>query len=277
MSGLLASDTTDLVSAWSDVFSAAGTVVAAVAAATAAVIAIRTLLASKRDSRDRSRPMVGADLVPDPHPSARTAFLVVRNFGPSVAYNVKVAFDPPLVEKPTRSGQPSVLPFIIKRYAEPIPTLIPGNELSNIYFIGERDPDNPEDLLRNDEPIPDRVTVTITYGSAHDLTEEYSDTFVLDMRVLLLETFSEHSDSQHGLQKRSTKALEKITPAITALAKDIGLIEEYIKPAEVREREEAQRQQSAQRLDDLRRRLHPERYPAADDQAPSATESATNG
>lgn len=260
---VLASDTTDLVSAWATAIGAGGTVVAATAAVAAGVVAIGTLRATKRDSRDRSRPMVGAELVPDPHRSARMASLVVRNFGPSVAYNVKVDFDPPLVEGKTHSGQRSIVPFIIKRYAEPIPTFMPGNELSNVYFIGKEDPDSPDDVIRNDEPIPERVTVKVTYGSAPDEFDTYSDTFILDMSVHLWGTFSTHSDSPQALQKRSTHALEQVGSSLVRVAKDIHRIEDYVKPDEVREREAAEAVESAREMRELSRQLLGNRSPYA--------------
>ncbi len=265
MPTVLASDTTDLVSAVGAAVGGGATVVAAAAAVAAAFVAVRTLRATKRDSRDRSRPMVGAELVIDPQLSARTASLVVRNFGPSVAYNVKVEFDPPLAEQPTHSGQPSIIAFLLKRYADPIPTFMPGNELFNIYFIGKEDPDDPDRSIRNDEQIPDRVTVTITYGSAPNERDTYSDTFVLDMSVHRWGTFSTHSDSLHSLQKRSTQALEKIAPAMAHLATDIGRIEEYLKPEKIRAQQAVEKIEECRQMRELSRQMLGDRSPYADE------------
>ncbi|MFC9363068.1 hypothetical protein ACFTZB_41685, partial [Rhodococcus sp. NPDC057014] len=133
MIAYLASPTTDLVSAWG---TAGGAIVTAISVVVATAVGIRTLKASERDSRDRSRPMVGAQLVRDVHPSERgTADLVVRNYGQSVAYDVQVTFDPTIESTETRSGDDSFVPLIRRRYENPIANLMPGVELRNLWFV----------------------------------------------------------------------------------------------------------------------------------------------
>ncbi|MCQ4148601.1 hypothetical protein [Rhodococcus qingshengii] len=212
---ILASETTDLVAAVATSISAVATVIMAAAAVWAAAVAIQTLIANKSDSRDRSRPMVGADLVRDSHPGSRTASLVVRNFGPSVAYNVIVSFQPPLENIKTHSGKAEVLSFITRRYAKPIPNLMPGVELSNVYFVGNVDDDG--NTIRNDHDLPDIVTATITYADTPDFStvekNQYTETFKLDVGVLTSATYATHNNSAHRLRIRSTKSLEAIAIA----------------------------------------------------------------
>jgi hypothetical protein len=59
------------------------------------LVAIASLLALRADSRDRSRPVIGAELLPIIL-SHGTSELVVQNIGASVAKNIRVEFDPPI-------------------------------------------------------------------------------------------------------------------------------------------------------------------------------------
>lgn len=239
MTTILASDFLDGLAAWSTFGGALGTFL--VVGVTAAV-AVGTLRASKRDSRDKTRPMVGALLDREAHPSSHYAQLHVRNYGPTVAYNVKVTFDPEIKDVGTQSGENSFVPFLLGRYGSPIPTMMPGVELINIWSApGPRDENGKP---TNDEPIPDVVTATIRYSDRPDFwaksTNRYEDTFTLDMSIIKMSISTTHTDDHLGLHKRSTRALEKVAPALEQAAKDIHRIEEYVKPTEVREREEAE-------------------------------------
>lgn len=70
--------TTDLMSAWGAIIGGGATAIAATAGVFAAIAAVRTLRATKRDSRDRTRPMVGAELVLGSNPEDQNAYLVIR-------------------------------------------------------------------------------------------------------------------------------------------------------------------------------------------------------
>lgn len=59
--------------------------------------AIATLRALRVDSRDRTRPVVGVELLPIVL-SRGTCELVIQNIGASVAKNILVTFDPPIRE-----------------------------------------------------------------------------------------------------------------------------------------------------------------------------------
>ncbi|WP_157180045.1 hypothetical protein [Rhodococcus sp. P14] len=261
MVALLASDTTDLVVAWGSAVSAGATTIAAVAAVAAAVVAIRTLRASKRDSRDRSRPMVGAFLEKEPHPNSRTADLVVRNYGASVAYNVEVTFDPVIANTGTRSGESSFVPLLLSRYEHPIPNLMPGVELRNLWFVGTTT--DSDGILLNDEPIPDVVTATIRYSDRPDFwhkdTNRYTESFRLDMAIVRYSVSTTHTDDHLGLHKRSTRAMEQMVPAIKTLATKVSRIEGYAKPTAVRVEEEADRAEAMRAHDNLARQLLPRR------------------
>gem|GEM_PF-3232483 len=259
--------TTDLMSAWGAIIGGGATAIAATAGVAAAVAAIRTLRATKRDSRDRSRPMVGALLSRDDHPHSRVAYLLVRNYGGTVAYNVHVTFDPEIRNLGTQTGANSLVPFLLGRYEKPISTMMPGVELSNVWFApGNRDGTG---NVLNDEPIPDMVTATIRYSDRADFwgkrTNRYADTFALDLSIIRLSVTSTHTDDHLGLHKRSTKALEKMAPAIEQVAKDIHRIEDYVKPELVREQQAIQSAADARAVEEMLDQVLPNRHKSSTD------------
>lgn len=71
--------------------SATAAVVATAAGVTAATSGVRTLRQNRRDSKARSRPVVAAELREVPYVKT-SEILVVRNYGPSIARNVRVRF-----------------------------------------------------------------------------------------------------------------------------------------------------------------------------------------
>src|SRR4051794_40143893 len=97
--------------------------VTAITAGVAGGVGILTLLSIRTDSRDRSRPVMSAELLPRPLMRG-TYELIIRNVGQSVAKNVQVTF------RPTLKGIGQSTDFIARRYAQLIPTVGPGRELS---------------------------------------------------------------------------------------------------------------------------------------------------
>lgn len=116
-----------------------------VATLATAAIAIGTLLALKQDSRDRSRPMMVAQLQPAVL-NVQHSELKVTNAGPSVAKNVRVEFDPalPVLDETTHGDRNAF--YLQRRYSKVIPTVPPGMVLWNVY----RKATEPE------EPLPRR-------------------------------------------------------------------------------------------------------------------------
>ena len=140
--------------------------IAALATLAAAFAAIVTLLALRADSRDRTRPMMGAYL--QPHPlSHGTSELVVTNYGSTAACDVRVSFDPPLPMLEGSAAAGKITPYLQRRYAAAIPTVAPTMRLINLYTVGGD---------ANDEPVPTDFTVTFNYT---DLKRRKSDQEVL--------------------------------------------------------------------------------------------------
>jgi hypothetical protein len=108
-------------------------VVSSIAAIWSARNGNRTLKRADRDGQARARPMVAAELR-EYQFDERTLLLIIRNYGPTVARNIVVTFDPPLPKTSPERAHDSLAPFLKARYMKPIPVLTPGMELNNIYF-----------------------------------------------------------------------------------------------------------------------------------------------
>lgn len=173
----------------------------------------RTLKRADRDSQARSRPMVAAELREEPYAPA-VQLLVIKNYGPTVARNVTVTFDPPLGDPAPEEMHRSISPFLKRRYAKPISSLVPGQELDNIYFSGE--PDSTSGW-KNREPHPDQVRVTIALDASDGV--RYTDHFDLDVNLIrnrTMVTSSRHPDER---LKQATKALENVNKALVQIAR----------------------------------------------------------
>jgi hypothetical protein len=152
----------------------------ALAAIVTAVVAVRSLRGTRRDSAERTRPFVTGELRLVQTPGFPHVALVVANRGPTPARDVEVTFDPPLPAAVT----PATTRVMVQRYARPVPTLAPGQELSNIWHVVTRD-DEPYGTEPTDNPR--HVTVTVSYrGSSRGA--KWSDEYPLDLDVLLAET-----------------------------------------------------------------------------------------
>lgn len=175
---------------------------------TIAVIALRQ---TAQDSRDRSRPVVIAEFRPA-RDSTSAIDLVVRNLGASVARDLEVSFEPQLVVPDT--GGPFVTPFLIKRYADPIPAVAPGQDLRNIWWSGAVGHGND---LENSEPTPDEVRVNVQYrGSGKS---QYCDSFSLHVDIVKMTTYSTSSDSLPGRLKTMDASLKQIAGATQQLSR----------------------------------------------------------
>ena len=165
--------------------------ISAMAAVVTAVIAVRSLAGTREDSRDRTRPVLTAELKRSPLTHG-TIDLVLSNYGRTSARNVRVAFDPP-IPKPENLPESDMQHWIGLRYAKPLVQWPPSMTLSNVYRAG---PDNVHP-----------VTVTIRYEGQD--RRKYEDGFYLDPDILMKETEATPSDSTPA-EKRVAKALEVI-------------------------------------------------------------------
>lgn len=166
-----------------------------------AVVAIWTLIALRTDSRDRTRPMMVAELKPSVLTS--NAELHITNAGQSVATNLKVEFDPPLPVLKGAEAEGKTTPYLQRRYDRVIPTFTPGMVMDNLYQEAE-DPD---------EPVPDEFTITFHYNDTRG--REYTDRYFLTLETLKNQTGAYPSTSgADGERRRAVKAIEHIARGI---------------------------------------------------------------
>lgn len=146
-----------------------------------------------RDTRDeQTQPYVVVDV--EPSPASYTIWdLVIRNIGATIAHNVRIRFEPPLV---TASGRlsPDYKLEDSSLIREGIGSMPPGREYRMIFD------DAP---ARYDSELPRRYDVTVSYDDRRGLT--HTDTSVLDLNVFFGTTYLEVRTEHH-----SAKALEAI-------------------------------------------------------------------
>ena len=147
--------------------------------------------------------MVGAEFRRIPYVDSSFA-LVIRNYGQSIARNVVVSFKPPIPDPEDPST--SVTPYLKRRYSGPIPTMLPGMELENIYLT--RDKPGGQNL----EPTPEQVLVTIEYHGPD--RHRYRDDYPLDTELLKGHTYISSSAAPDALAKEAVKTLKHIHQAL---------------------------------------------------------------
>ncbi|MBB3053541.1 hypothetical protein FHS23_004595 [Prauserella isguenensis] len=180
---------------WSAIFAG----VSALGAVATAGIAGWSLLGARKDSRDRTRPVVVASLKKGPEMSLGVVYLVIENNGQSLARHLEVRFDPPLPDYThTDDGQQGVVaPVLRKRYGTAITLLAPGHQLKNIYSYMSAGSDG------NVEPVPAQFTVSVHYVDDHG--RGYADSFPLDVDLIGLETQSDPSDGNNPERRKNKR------------------------------------------------------------------------
>ncbi|MEV8442078.1 hypothetical protein AB0425_32265 [Actinosynnema sp. NPDC051121] len=209
---------------WIAASAASASAVAAFVSAGAAIWSARngnrTLKRAELDGQARSRPIVTAELREEPF-SQHTLLLVVRNSGQTIARNIVVLFDPPLPDPTPVKASDSLIPFLKRRYAHPIPMLAPGAELDNIYYAGESPKGTTE--MVNYEDVPNQVTVTIAYEAQDGA--KYTDEYRIDVEVMLDKTYvsggTHHPKTQRAKIVKSLENLAAIKTTLATIAKNM--------------------------------------------------------
>lgn len=197
--------------AWKWVQDSGGALTALATIATA-LFAVWALVNASRDSRDRSRPMVIAEMQHAEHNDSAVV-LAVRNAGASMARRVEVTFDPDLGAAPYADD--SLTQAIVLRYASPLSGMAPGQVFRNVWWSGHSVPGMTD--LQNAVATPDRVTVALRYED--DRGRVYTETYALDVRDLLRETFSESSSSFKGRLKTIDESLKTMSKSVDSVAR----------------------------------------------------------
>lgn len=107
--------------------------VSAVATVLTALVAIWSLSESRKDSRERTRPIVTAWLTPGPTFVHGVLYLAIGNYGQTAARNLHVKFSPELPVEGTEAdrGGTKAAESISTRYSEPLEVLAPKLQLVN--------------------------------------------------------------------------------------------------------------------------------------------------
>lgn len=169
-----------------------------------AMVALRTLNAHKRDSEATSRPMMMANLEPDPL-EGRIAHLVIANLGRGIAKDVSVTFDPKTIHIATQIRARERAAQLLSRYEHPVSTWPPHYVQRNVYaHWGDG-----VNLLG----LSPRVNVTITYDS--DSGKSYAEHFTLDIdHVRFATSVRPSGGSWKALVTRGVSALESTARAV---------------------------------------------------------------
>jgi hypothetical protein len=174
---------------------------ASVATVMAAVVGIWTLVSLRQDSRDRTRPVMIAEIRPGV--LSDVAELLVRNAGPSVAKNVRFTFNPalPVLEGAEAAGK--LTPYLKRRYSRTVPTFGPGMVMHDVY----------QSASEPFEPVPDDFTLTVDYDDTHG--RHYTDSYELSVTTLRDHTRTEPGDrDEPALQLRVARAVEAIARGV---------------------------------------------------------------
>ncbi len=183
------------------VVTAVFTAAMAIAIIVSAIYAKRTLVAAKNDSRARTRPALVAYLERELL-SHGAILLVIKNFGPSTAADVRVAFDPPAPGTEDVNALPDsdMTKWLYQRFAGPVPIWAPGWSTSNVVRSGQ-------------DPL-DPFTVTLSYLGPD--STRYEERFPLHPDHILKETSSTPSktDSPIKLGQQGVAALQALVRTI---------------------------------------------------------------
>lgn len=180
-----------------------------------AYIAVRAIMQASSDSRERSRPVITAELDVAEHNDSGVD-LTIANKGQSVARDIVVLFDPPL--KAADDGEKTSVENIIKRYDKAISVMAPGQKFVNTWWMGI-DAQGQDDLV-NLIHTPDAVQITICYRDAQG-RHRYKDSYELDVNVLLNHTQQWSSTSFKGRMASIDKSLQGAAGALMRLDRKI--------------------------------------------------------
>ena len=181
-----------------------GTGITAVATVALVIAGLLTLLASNRDSKRKSRPMLSAYFALAPENPLAIEFHI-SNFGQTRATNVRVSFNP---EIPIDDSTSTVR----ARYRHPIGAINPGEIYTNRWYSPTYDARGK--LSGNRYSYPDTVTVSIIYDRWWWL--KHMDVTTLDVATHINTETTVHSDYHLGTLRKIAKSLDDVQKAIKA-------------------------------------------------------------
>lgn len=184
-------------------------------------------------------------MVIDFHVERTLIWITITNLGPSLAQDVRFAFEPPL--RSSRDDPSQLTPLSqTQLFTSGIPSLAPGKKITAIFdhFPGR------ETKRTHGEDFPDAYNVTITYRN-EELGRSYTDVTTIDLGVYrnLVHATRHDLHDIHAELKTIRDLLKKWTSAApsglrTVTRKDIREYQEELEQ-EWRERQQEQPEQSA--------------------------------
>lgn len=179
--------------------------ITAIASALMALVLVGSLWYAKRQvdearslRKQQVRPCIVVDLVPS-KASRHFLDLSIRNVGMTVAYNVRLDFEPLPKRSVDRNEKPLSESRLLK---EGIPAVPPGRDHTT-FFESLSELDQRDDLPRS-------YSVGATYIDASG--EEHTETYILDLEFYMGLGFIEVKELHHGV-----KELEKLRKAVEKL------------------------------------------------------------
>ena len=197
----------DRLGSWTpEQWSATAEVTTAIVAHGAAFLGLRQLresqalrLQQERDAlsirRERAQPYVAVSMEPLIAVDPKFQELVIKNFGATAAYNVRIESEPEIVREWQGDSQKVPLPLI--------PTLVPGQEWRTLWDFFPR---------RHPAGLPDRHDVKVRFEDSHGESFEfaYALDWAMNLDRLSVDTYGVH----HGVKelKKLREQLGKRTP-----------------------------------------------------------------
>ena len=161
------------------------------AAVTAGGIAFGQLREAQRLRHEEAQPYVAVYMEGLDEVDRRFVDLVIKNFGNTAAFNVKVDFDP----KPQRATEDEWADVAVP---DLIPVLVPGQDWRTHWDFGPR---------RAGSNLPDRHTATVEFENSRD--DSFSYEYVLDFSIYQ----SRMQVTKYGIH-HAAKALQELQETI---------------------------------------------------------------
>ena len=204
---------------WTGVAAIAGSVTA-LGTGVLAYFAASSLRAAVRDSHGRSRPVIVPTIRPDRW--ADGADLVIRNYGPSPAFNVTVRLSESYLQVPFEEGSNNLLyrQFLERKYSMPLPCWAPGQEERSRLVWGPETAEGSPNFF-------DEVELEISYdgpgrspkGRRGKTSEpEFREEFTLPLHHTFHELHQTSSRDLDQQMKKVISALEGISNGVRSSA-----------------------------------------------------------
>lgn len=225
--------------------------------AVAAGIAWWQVRESRKLREAQAQPYVVVSLEQDPNVRAAVN-LVIRNIGTTVARDVRLSFEPPLVSSLDEPG--SDIKVTDWQALKGIPSLVPGQSMSTLFDL----------LITRYEGMaagskyPTETEVTVTYMGEVGKDKQHRYTYLLDFSVF-------HNGHSFGTKNLNdgVEELEKISNVLKSWD-ERGSLRTLVKGLD-----ESREERAAQYKEYLERRKSPGKEAKADGQEPATEPAAT--